>query len=109
MMILVYPVLAIGFVWIALKVTKTQEGSWKRHAILSSVIAILFAPSFLGGGHGYAIGPAWMAMYQQAAMEGGSGKAFLILGVAPILTAAVTGFVAARVWSSGRKRKVELQ
>lgn len=82
--------------WGALRITRSAV-SWQRRAAVSLVLAIFFAPSAVGAGHGGGIGPAWIALFQMFPFK---------LGVVPILVTFVAFFVIGSVagWLGGRKQ-----
>ena len=83
-------------VWLLLRMTR-GVAKVPRIALVSLMLAVLFAPSVVGGGHGGGIGPAWLALFQNFPIK---------LGVVPI---AVTYMVllAVGVLVFGRERKQE--
>lgn len=105
MIVLIYALLSFAALWIAVVSTKRYSGSRGRRAFLSSIAAICFAPSYIGGGHGYAVGPAWIAALQQLFMEGGSRSGFWVVGIAPIVGMAVVCWIVSEVWITVVKRR----
>lgn len=93
-----YLLLALTMIWGALYATRRHAASRGRRAFVSLVIALCFAPSFLVGGHGFAIAPAWLAGLQQLTFEGGSKYAVWTLGVGPTLATAILCFVVSEAW-----------
>jgi hypothetical protein len=66
--------------------TRQLHGRLARHALLSAVAAIFFAPSIVVMGHGaWFIGPAWLAMAQWIG-EGWGRRNFWMVGVLPFVT-----------------------
>ena len=82
-----YLLLAAVCLWGALRLTRDAPGTWKRKALVSLLIAVFFAPSVVGGGHGGGLGPAWMALFQMHPIK---------LGTVPIL---VTFAICYAVWT----------
>jgi hypothetical protein len=91
---LIYVGLASVVVWLAVSLTRSQAHRRWRRVFVSVIAGICFAPSYLAGGHGYAVGPAWLAINQQTTMDGGSQQGLWSLGVAPIVGTAVLCFAA---------------
>lgn len=98
MLILTYLVATAGALWLAVVSTKRYKGARWRRAVVSLVAAVCLAPSYVGGGHGYAVGPAWAAAWQQLFADGGSSLGFWTLGVLPVAGIALLCFVVAEVW-----------
>jgi hypothetical protein len=68
--------------WAVLRISRGQTAPFRR-ACVCLLLAVFFAPSVVGMGHGGGIGPAWMALFQVFPIK---------LGVVPILVTFVTFF-----------------
>jgi hypothetical protein len=90
-----YAAFAALAVWGVLRFTR-DAASWQRRGLASLVLAIFFAPSVVGGGHGGGIGPAWMALFQMFPIK---------LGLLPIVSTFLILFGLASViaWAKGTK------
>lgn len=104
-MIFLYVVAGSAAIWGTFVLTRKYSGLRTRRALISLVASMLFAPSMIGAGHGFAFGPAWYAAYQQASLEGGSTFGFWMLGLAPILTCAAVFLGAGEIWLLVRKKR----
>lgn len=92
-----YLALAALCIWGGTRLDRRSPRSWRRRLLVSLTVAIFFAPSIVGGGHGGAPGPAWMALFQMFPIK---------LGLVPILVTfaacfALSSFVA---WLGERRK-----
>lgn len=104
-MIPLYVVAGLAVIWGVSHVTRRHRESRIRRVLISLLAGLMFAPSVIGGGHGYAFGPAWYAGYQQVTMEGGSSYGLLVLGVAPVVAFTVVCLLAREAWVLIRRRR----
>lgn len=83
-----YLALASLCIWGGMRLDRGSPRSWRRRALVSLIVAIFFAPSVVGGGHGGGPGPAWMALFQMFPVK---------LGVVPMVTTFAVCFVVSSV------------
>jgi hypothetical protein len=90
-----YTTVAALSVWGVLRAA-SQAAPWQRRVVASLVLAVFFAPSVVGGGHGGGIGPAWLALFQMFPIK---------LGLLPIASTflVIFGITSAIAWSRGNK------
>jgi hypothetical protein len=86
---------ALLITWAILRMTRQRVPKWIRRALACLVLAIFFAPSVIGAGHGGGFGPAWLALFQTYPLK---------LGVLPIAITFALFFSAGTLISWHRAR-----
>lgn len=98
---IVYAVIGLFLAWGVARLCR-RFPPWLGRVPTCFILALFFAPSVIGAGHGGGIGPAWIVLVQMHPLR---------LGVTPILVtfAVFYGLVSATAFAKSRNKVLDLK